>query len=458
MSGNFERKSAQQKKMQYAKTICLCLGFLALGVAIALPGPTLPTLAYNMNYTIMGISFVLPARAVGYLFGSILSGMVLNKLNQQLMIFSSLFVSSIGLVLVPWVKAVLLGVVMSSIGVSMGFLDTGGNVMCLRIWGEKKSEPFMQMLHFSFALGATAAPLIAQPFILDLSNSSLANNVSTTSETQISNVYWAYTIAAALACLVSLSFLVLSCTKAAKMVSNQQNTIKKEGKAFRWTMLGLLFIFFMVYVGMEVAFGLYIFTFATAGATNFSKDQGTALNSVFWGFFAFGRFISIFVSKILSPNGLLRIDLLGTILSTALLLCYPLYSTSAIFLLWVGVALYGLSIASTFPTGISWAEQYITINGRAASTLVVGAALGEMICPLVVGKFVEENPMTLMYFTTGCTGICTVTYMLLQWLASSKGKRNKRIEIEERETTGSTGTEEAIELLNDIDQTNKSTA
>lgn len=155
---------------------------------------------------------------------------------------------------------------------------------------------------------------------------------------------------------------------------------------FRMALLGLLFIFFMIYVGMEVAFGLYIFTFATKSSSKFSKTQGTTLNTVFWGFFAFGRFVSIFVTKVLSPNGmyfnivcmrtseysttlnhilgLLRCDLIGTIISTVILLCYPLYANSAEFFLWLGVAIYGFSIASTFPTGISWAEQYITINGR----------------------------------------------------------------------------------------------
>uniref|UniRef100_A0A6B0VBU2 Putative mucin-5ac n=1 Tax=Ixodes ricinus TaxID=34613 RepID=A0A6B0VBU2_IXORI len=49
-------------------------------------------------------------------------------------------------------------------GITMGFLDTGGNVWCLDLWG-RHSAPFMQGLHFCFALGALVAPLIAEPFL-----------------------------------------------------------------------------------------------------------------------------------------------------------------------------------------------------------------------------------------------------------------------------------------------------
>lgn len=46
-------------------------------------------------------------------------------------------------------------------------LVLGGNVMCLALWGSK-SESWLQMLHFFFAFGATLAPLLAQPFIKEV--------------------------------------------------------------------------------------------------------------------------------------------------------------------------------------------------------------------------------------------------------------------------------------------------
>uniref|UniRef100_A0A0C9RYB2 Putative sodium-dependent glucose transporter 1-like isoform 1 n=1 Tax=Amblyomma americanum TaxID=6943 RepID=A0A0C9RYB2_AMBAM len=62
-------------------------------------------------------------------------------------------------------------------GITMGFLDTGGNVWCLDLWG-RHSAPLMQALHFCFALGALVAPLIAEPFLSPASLSRISPTYS----------------------------------------------------------------------------------------------------------------------------------------------------------------------------------------------------------------------------------------------------------------------------------------
>jgi FHS family Na+ dependent glucose MFS transporter 1 len=44
-----------------------------------------------------------------------------------------------------------------------GGIITGGNVWALHAWG-KSNGPFMQILSFSYGIGAFIAPLIAEPF------------------------------------------------------------------------------------------------------------------------------------------------------------------------------------------------------------------------------------------------------------------------------------------------------
>ena len=45
-------------------------------------------------------------------------------------------------------------------------LDTGGNVLCLDIWSDgQQAGPYMHSIHFSFALGAFIAPVLAIPFL-----------------------------------------------------------------------------------------------------------------------------------------------------------------------------------------------------------------------------------------------------------------------------------------------------
>ena len=46
-----------------------------------------------------------------------------------------------------------------------GSLDAGGNVLILDCWQGGDAGPYMHSIHFSFALGAFLAPLLAVPFL-----------------------------------------------------------------------------------------------------------------------------------------------------------------------------------------------------------------------------------------------------------------------------------------------------
>ena len=57
-------------------------------------------------------------------------------------------------------------------------------------------------------------------------------------------------------------------------------------------------------------------------------------------------------------------NLFLTTISGTILVFYSSYAINYQQILWVVVAVYGLGIASVFPTGISWAAEHINVNGR----------------------------------------------------------------------------------------------
>lgn len=63
------------------------------------------------------------------------------------------------------------------VGIGNGLLDTGASTLCLQLWG-KDSGPYMQALHFSFAVGGSIAPILVQAFIAESSTTSLNNTIS----------------------------------------------------------------------------------------------------------------------------------------------------------------------------------------------------------------------------------------------------------------------------------------
>ena len=435
----------EKLSMKYFKTVCLSLAFASVGLFIAIIGPTLPTLAYNLHVTIESISYVITARGFGYLFGSILSGLIYDKFNVYLLMFGALLLTSIGSLIVPFVNYVsLLAAALSTAGFAMGFLDTAGNVLCLQIWGDK-SGPYMQTLHFFFSIGTAFAPFFSVAFIMDANmdlnlppNITSVSIINTTkhslttadyslkSHSKHTAVKYAFIISSLFAFFVSIMFLFLAFySRGSTRSSDQKDTSKEEGKGFRIKMLCLLFLFFMVYVGTEVTFGVYVYTFAIHSRRHYSKTAASHLTSLFWGAFAIGRLMAIPLAKWFHSAQLLKGDLVGTFTAVIALNCFPLYAQTAEFILWIAVALYGFSMASIFPSGVSWAEEYITITGRAAMVFVVGASTGEMLCPLLVGQIIESNPMNLMYFILIASFLSILNYFALSCISASKGKRLK---------------------------------
>ncbi len=57
----------------------------------------------------------------------------------------------------------------------------------------------------------------------------------------------------------------------------------------------------------------------------------------------------------------------------------------------------GLSIAPMFPTSISLAERRMAITGRVTGWFLVGASLGSMSMPLLIGQLFEPiGPQVVM--------------------------------------------------------------
>jgi fucose permease len=111
------------------------------------------------------------------------------------------------------------------------------------------------------------------------------------------------------------------------------------------------------------------------------------------GHIALGRFLAVFVSMRLSPKQMLWIDFAGCVFWSALLLAY-----SSKVVLWLCSAMFGLFMASIFPTVLTLAESFMPISGKVATVFVVGASLGELALPAVVGYvFVNMGAMSFAW-------------------------------------------------------------
>ncbi|XP_014060493.2 sodium-dependent glucose transporter 1 [Salmo salar] len=423
-------------------TLALCASFLGLGMSISVLGPTFQDLAINVNQNISNISYIFVGRSMGYIGGSVLSGILFDCMNSHLLLGLSMLVTAFGMFAIPFSKtALLLTALMSSIGVSMGFLDTGGNVLILQTWGDQ-AGPHMQALHFSFAAGAFASPIIAKLLFgtdLDVATNSsmeapVANSTSPSVTDHIPQTVsspmvirfvhssstlksmWAYVVIGGFILFVSLVFFILyarhSPSRGRAQTPSGNPLVSKHHNA----LIAMLFVFFFWYVGAEVAYGSFIFTYAKDYIL-MDEAQAAGLNSLFWGTFAAGRGLAIFFATCMHPGTMILLSLVGCTLSSLFL---TLFNSNRVAL-WVCTGVYGASMSTTFPSGISWVEQYTTVTGRSAAVFVVGAALGEMVLPALVGFLlgrIHGHPL-LMYLALGTATITSILFPFMFWLASS---------------------------------------
>jgi FHS family Na+ dependent glucose MFS transporter 1 len=356
-----------------SKTIGYYAAFIALGLVTASLGPTLPDLAAHTQTQLGEISFLFTARALGYLLGSFLGGRLYDRVSGHSLMAAALIVMATMAALTPLLSLLwLLAVALLILGMAEGTVDVGGNT--LLVWVHRhKVGPFMNGLHFFFGTGAFLSPIIIAQTVL----------VS-------GDIIWAYWVLALLMLPVAIWLL--------RLPSPTAQTVSKDDPVGRrrvdHLLVALIALFFVLYVGAEVGFGGWIFTYAVT--LNLSGEATAAyLTSAFWGALTLGRLLSIPIAVRVRPRFILLGDLVGCLASVGVILLWP----NSLTALWLGAFGLGFSMASIFPTMISLAERRMTITGRTNSWFFVGASAGSMSLPWLIGQLFESVGPRVMVFT-----------------------------------------------------------
>ena len=153
----------------------------------------------------------------------------------------------------------------------------------------------------------------------------------------------------------------------------------------------LVVILFILYVGLELGFGSWIYTYALT--LNLDTEITAAyLTSAFWGSFTFGRLVGVWVSIRLRPVTILFTDIVGCALSILIIMFWKDSNTA----LWIGTFGLGLSMASMFPTFLLLAGERMQITGTITGWLLVGAGAGSMFLPWLLGQiFARTGPSAM---------------------------------------------------------------
>ncbi|XP_050700032.1 major facilitator superfamily domain-containing protein 4A-like isoform X2 [Eriocheir sinensis] len=466
------------------QTVTYCAVFWSFGMCVAFLGPTLLDLGCRISSVFSSMSWIFFSQALFTLIGSACGGFLIqrnrgshlvtrgrrcewfqrwfrseSRLGNHVVLLVSTSMLAVTLAIVPWCR-VLWGLagVLAVMGFFMGTVDTVANISMIQLYG-RNVAPFLQTLHFFYGLGAFLSPIIAEPFLLNKDcdpeppmphprNLTLPLppiNATTTGDS--SGIQYAFWILSGLQVPVILLLILLVAKEAMGLDIGGEAEVGAEGAAgagagveggkeayemqgkgegavelppvtreqmLTVTILTAFMLF--LYDGLQAGYGGYVFSYAVRSIAGMSMDEAAYLNACFWGTFAFGRLISIALATRLAPSFMLLCNISGCLFAMVLML--SLRHNHAV--LYIGTCIFGTFLSSVYPTAVSLAETYIHVTSSMTSALVVTAAAGEMVVPVIIGHAFESiGPASLLISGVVMTLLSFVVYLVLCLVAQT---------------------------------------
>lgn len=354
--------TSKPSSLPYIATTAYYLSFIVLGLTTAASGPSLLKLSEHTSSGLDQISLIFVFGSLGYLIGSFLGGRAYDRVSGHKLMALTLLVTGIASALIPIARSLqILLFAMFLSGFASGILDVGSNTLLMWIHGDK-AGPFLNGLHFFFGIGSLIAPILLAQVLL-----------------RTGDIYWLYWTFS-ITCIPIMIWLWF--------LPEPKHAVTEESKSTAFPVLPvvLIVILFILYVGLELGFGNWIYTYAL------TLELGTTitaayLTSAFWGSFTLGRLLGIWVSTRLRSQTILFIDLIGCAISTILIM---LWKDSSL-VLWIGTFGLGISMASIFPTLIMLAGERMQITGTITGWFLVGSGAGSMFLPWLIGQIFSRT-------------------------------------------------------------------
>lgn len=349
-------------------TIIYYLAFIIMGATTAASGPSLPALAENTSSGLEQISLIFVFSSLGYLISSYFGGRAYDRIPGHKLMAAILIILGIASALIPIANSIsLLLLFMFFSGFATGLLDVGCNTLLLWTHGEK-SGPYLNGLHFFFGIGSFTAPLLlAQVLLLT------------------GGIHWMYWVFAILCLPVAIWFWFLPEPATHIQSDESKNT------ALPLIPIVLCVLLFFLYVGLELGFGNWVYTYALTLGLG-TTITAAYLTSAFWGAFTVSRLLGVWISTRMRAQNILIMDVVGCLVSTLIIMLWK----DSVIALWVGTIGLGLSMASVFPTIFMYAGERMQITGTVTGLFLAGSGVGSMLLPWLIGQiFARTGPSTM---------------------------------------------------------------
>lgn len=353
------------------------LAFVSIGLPDGLLGVGWPSIAADFGTPTEAVGLLLTGATVGYLTSSVLAGFSVARLGVGRLLAGSTTLAAAALL--GYAVAPGLGVMAAcglALGLGSGAIDSGLNVYAASVFGPRH----MNWMHACFGLGVALGPLTMTAVL----SAGLAWR-------------WGYGAVSGAEALLAVAFTLTArawgrreAARAGTVPHPRPSPDGRRPDATRvWDTLALPAVWFgalafAVYVGIEIASGLWAFLLLTEGRGLPDAVAGVCV-SIYWGSLFVGRIVQGIVAERIGATRVLRGSLAAMAVGAALV-AVPASGWLAV----VGFAVIGFAAAPVFPLlTLTTAERVGRAHADRAIGLQMGAsALGGALIPAGVGLLV----------------------------------------------------------------------
>ncbi|MDE2815094.1 MAG: MFS transporter [Chloroflexota bacterium] len=336
---------------------------ILMGLGWNLIGPALPAMRNEFSLSVASVGIVFPLATAGFALAVMIAGYVVDSYGRRpVLVGTSLM---LGLGYLGWGLAphwTVMAGIMFFTGAGLGCIDIITNVTTSDASsGDRVAD--LNRLHMFFGLSAVLSPLL-----IGLSL----------------DVNWRLPMIAigllGFACL-PLTFRV-QLPQAASIERLSRDNVIPLARNGLITMITAVLV---LYIWVEVSLIGWGVTYVTEVFQE-PYGQSTMLVSLFWGAIFLGRLAIVWLSRRLTTEQIMQIPLIA---SVPLILVVGL--APSVLVIYAAVFLLGLCLAPVFPTMFAVAlQRFPRRPGTVAIVLLLGAALGGLLPPYVIGVLAEN--------------------------------------------------------------------
>ena len=223
-------------------------------------GPALSQLRRQAGVSVGSISVLFAVQSLGYLLGSIVGGRLYDRGLGHRVMAGALVICGISVAFVPALDTVIgLACVFWLVGVGAAAIDVGGNT--LLVWSRGDTVgPMMNALHFSFGVGALLSPVLVD------------RSIAWGGDLRIA--CWT---AAAVSVVIAVLLLARTAPSRLPVVAPRQPGARRPRPP---ALLVAFAVFFLLYVGVELGFAGWIFTYGEELGIGGARGPGLAHGTV----------------------------------------------------------------------------------------------------------------------------------------------------------------------------------